>query len=169
LKQLTPEQATKVAAILTKYKVDLSTVGTHNPWDSNSERAESFRQFIQHESPELAAELSQHKAPSLAYMALEQEIKSGADIDVSKLPPAVLREWEERNPALAKQLQAQMLSRIENKMAEDYETACKRRQTQRKYDEASWNREKQTANSENQRWISAMAGRMNRPARDLIK
>ena len=100
MKQLSSEQAVKVAAILKKYKVDLSTVGTHNPWDSNTERAEAYRQFIQKESPELAAELSAHKAPSLAYMALQDDLKGGADIDLNTLPPELRKEFEARNPQI---------------------------------------------------------------------
>jgi hypothetical protein len=119
LKQLTPEQATQVASILQKYKVDLSTVGSHNPWDSNSERAETFRQFIQQESPVLAAELSQHKAPSLAYMALKGDLAGGADIDINALPAELRQEFEQRDPELCANARASLEQRLLSKLEEE--------------------------------------------------
>ena len=131
MKQLTPEQATQVASILQKYKVDLSTVGSHNPWDSNSERAEAYRQFIQKESPALAAELSQHKAPSLAYMALQDDLTGGADIDLNNLPKELRQEFEQRNPEICANAMTTLEQRLLQKMEEEGGQAREYRDSQK--------------------------------------
>ena len=131
MKQLTSDQAVKVAAILQKYKVNLNEVGSHNPWDSNSERAEAYRQFIQKENPALAAELSQHKAPSLAYMALQDDLKGGADIDLNSLPKELRQEFEQRNPEICANAMTTLEQRLLQKMEEEGSQAREYRDAQK--------------------------------------
>ena len=128
---MTSDQAVKVAAILQKYKVNLSEVGSHNPWDSNSERAAAYRQFIQQENPALAAELSEHKAPSLAYQALQADLQGGADIDLNTLPPELRKEFEQRNPEICANAMTTLEQRLLQKMEEEGSQAREYRDAQK--------------------------------------
>ena len=167
MKQLTGEQAARVAQILKRYKVDLSTVGSHNPWDSNSERSEAFRQFISKEDPTLAAELSAHKAPSLAYLALEEDLAGGADVDLNSLPTELRREYEQRNPEVCANATAALEQRLLQSMEKEHETASKNWAAHKKYADMRQVGEKAEGQQFVSRWNNAMRNQMNRPARNL--
>ena len=169
MKQLTSEQASKVAQILKKYKVDLTTVGSHNPWDSNSERSEAFRQFISKEDPTLAAELSAHKAPTLAYLALEEDLAGGADIDLNSLPTELRREYEQRNPEVCANANAALEQRLLQSLEKEHETASQQWAAQRKFQDMRQIGEKAEGQQFVSRWNNAMKNQMHRPARNLTR
>jgi CheY-like chemotaxis protein len=115
---LTPAQALRVAQALERHGLSVDGLTATNPWGHDTPRSREVQAVVLAADPQLAAELMAAGAPpSLAFLALQEQLSGGADVDLLQLPRELRVEVEQRMPAevqaAAKQREAAALQAME--------------------------------------------------------